>query len=255
MNTATRCDRTRAWVALQGHFEAHGRDFDLRQAFARDPGRFDALSFNAPEVFADLSKNHIDLAGLRFLQDLARECDLPARRDALLRGAIANPSEGRAVLHTALRAPRGVGPFSDEVHGVLDAMLAYAEVVRADTQITDIVNSALHFPIVRRKTPRNAPRNRASSMQLTVVAVRRTFGKSPSFLSFGACHLNASNPLMMAHMRSMKPTAAQRPVARSKSQRAFGWMPSSARVRTRKLFASGQRNARAAMRAARLKNR
>jgi glucose-6-phosphate isomerase len=53
---------------------------------------------------------------------------------------VANLTEGRAVLHTALRAPRGAGPFSDEVHAVLDAMLAYAEQVRADTEITDIVN-------------------------------------------------------------------------------------------------------------------
>ncbi len=144
-----RCDHTAAWAALQGHFEAHGRDLDLREAFARDAGRFAAMSFEAPEVFADLSKNLLDTATLRFLVDLARECGLEARRDAMLRGEIANPTEGRAVLHTALRAPRGTGaagsdgppaPFSDLVHGVLDAMLAYAEAVRGDAGITDIVN-------------------------------------------------------------------------------------------------------------------
>ena len=134
------CDSTEAWAALMGHFEAHGRGFDLREAFARDAGRFGGFGFEAPEVFADLSKNHIDTATLHFLLDLARECDLPARRDAMLAGAIANATEGRAVLHTALRAPRGEGPFSDEVHGVLDAMLAYAEQVRADPHISDIVN-------------------------------------------------------------------------------------------------------------------
>jgi glucose-6-phosphate isomerase len=137
---ATRCDRTRAWAALQGHFEAHGRGLDLREAFARDAGRFQSLSLQAPEVFADLSKNLLDIATLRFLVDLARECELPARRDAMLRGDIANATEGRAVLHTALRAPVGAGPFSSEVHGVLEAMLAYAETVRADDDITDIVN-------------------------------------------------------------------------------------------------------------------
>ena len=136
----TRCDRTPAWAALQGHFEAHGRDFDLREAFARDAGRFDALSFQAPEVFADLSKNLLDTATLRFLQDLARDCGLATRRDALMRGDIANLSEGRAVLHTALRAPPGAAPFSDEVHAVLTAMLDYAESVRSDIHITDIVN-------------------------------------------------------------------------------------------------------------------
>jgi glucose-6-phosphate isomerase len=135
-----RCDQGPAWAALQGHYEAHGRELDLREAFARDPGRFAALSLQAPEVFADLSKNLVDVATLHFLRDLARECGLEARRDAMLRGEVANLTEGRAVLHTALRAPKGQGPFSDEVHGVLEAMLAYAEQVRADDGITDIVN-------------------------------------------------------------------------------------------------------------------
>jgi glucose-6-phosphate isomerase len=135
-----RCDATRAWSALKGHFEAHGRDLDLREAFARDAGRFAALSVEAPEVFADLSKNLVDTATLHFLRDLAVECDLEARRDAMLRGEVVNVTEGRAVLHTALRAPKGQGPFSVEVHAVLDAMLAYAEAVRADASITDIVN-------------------------------------------------------------------------------------------------------------------
>ena len=139
-----RCDHTQAWVALQGHFEAHGRELDLREAFARDPGRAAAFSLQAPEVFADLSKNLIDLATQRWLVELARECALEARRDALLAGEPINHTEGRAVLHTALRAPRGQGPFSDDVHGVLDAMLAYAERVRADARqpggFTDVVN-------------------------------------------------------------------------------------------------------------------
>ena len=135
-----RCDTTTAWAALKGHFEAHGRDLDLREAFSRDAGRFGAMSFEAPEVFADLSKNLLDTATLSFLVDLARECGLQAQRDAMLSGEIVNPTEGRAVLHTALHAPRGGGPFSEEVHTVLDAMLAYAERVRADAGITDIVN-------------------------------------------------------------------------------------------------------------------
>ena len=135
-----RCDSTEAWAALRGHFEAHGRDFDLREAFARQPGRYDALGIDAPEVFADLSKNRIDTATLHFLLDLARECGLEAHRDAMLRGDVVNVTEGRAALHTALRAPPGAGPYSTEVHAVLDAMLAYAERVRADPGITDIVN-------------------------------------------------------------------------------------------------------------------
>jgi len=135
-----RCDTTQAWAALQGHFEAHGRGLDLREAFARDGHRFESLSFQAPEVFADLSKNLIDTATLRWLLELAAQCQLTAQRDAMLRGDIANATEGRAVLHTALRAPRGQGPFSQEVHQELDAMLDYAERVRADGGFTDIVN-------------------------------------------------------------------------------------------------------------------
>ena len=133
-----RCDDTPAWAALRGHYQAHGRELDLREAFSRDAQRFAAFSWSAPEVFADISKNHIDTATLHFLLALAQECGLPAQRDAMLRGDVANATEGRAVLHTALRAPRGQGPFSAEVHGVLDAMLAYAEQVRADTAIADV---------------------------------------------------------------------------------------------------------------------
>nr|HET7858537.1 glucose-6-phosphate isomerase [Caldimonas sp.] len=128
--TWTRCDRTAAWAALAGHWQAHGRDFDLREAFAGDAGRFASLSFDAPEVFCDLSKNLLDVATLRFLVDLANECGLEAQRDAMLAGAAINTTEGRAVLHTALRAPRGAAPYADEVHGVLDAMLEFAEAVR-----------------------------------------------------------------------------------------------------------------------------
>jgi glucose-6-phosphate isomerase len=137
-----RCDRTAAWAALQGHFQAHGRGLDLREAFARDPARFEALSFEAPEVFADLSKNLLDAATLHFLLDLARECGLESRRDAMLAGEPVNLTEGRAVLHTALRAPRGAAPFSDEVHATLGAMLAFADDVRDTTRsgITDVVN-------------------------------------------------------------------------------------------------------------------
>ncbi|MDM0053967.1 glucose-6-phosphate isomerase [Variovorax sp. J22R115] len=136
MNTP-RCDQTQAWAALRGHYQAHGHSFDLREAFAQDPGRFDALAVEAPGMFADLSKNRIDAASMKLLLDLASECQLEERRDAMLAGAAINTTEDRAVLHTALRAPRGQGPFSDEVHGVLDAMLAYVESVR-DTRTSGI---------------------------------------------------------------------------------------------------------------------
>ncbi len=132
-----RCDRTAAWAALKGHFEAHGRDFDLREAFARDPARFATLSFEAPGVFADLSKNLLDAATIHFLIDMARECGLEAQRDAMFAGEAINTTEDRAVLHTALRAPRGQGPHSAEVHAVLDAMLSWVEAVR-DTAVSGI---------------------------------------------------------------------------------------------------------------------
>jgi glucose-6-phosphate isomerase len=137
-----RCDRTAAWAALKGHFEAHGRHFDLREAFARDPGRFASLGFEAPGVFADLSKNLLDAATLHFLLDLARECGLEAQRDAMFAGEAINTTEDRAVLHTALRAPRGQGPYNEEVHAVLGAMLAWAETVRdtASSGIRHVVN-------------------------------------------------------------------------------------------------------------------
>jgi glucose-6-phosphate isomerase len=137
-----RCDTTVAWTGLQGHFEAHGRDLDLREAFARDPQRFEAFALQAPEVFADLSKNRWDLLTRQLLIDLAREVGLEARRDAMFAGEPINTTEGRAVLHTALRAPRGAGPFSEEVHGVLDRFLAFAESVRdtAASGIRHVVN-------------------------------------------------------------------------------------------------------------------
>lgn len=139
---APRCDRTVAWTALAGHYQAHGRDLDLREAFARDPARFEQFALQAPEVFADLSKNRWDLATRKLLVDLARECRLEGRRDAMFAGEPINTTEGRAVLHTALRAPRGQGPFSAEVHEVLDRMLAFAERVRdtAASGIRHVVN-------------------------------------------------------------------------------------------------------------------
>jgi glucose-6-phosphate isomerase len=127
---------------LQTHFERIGRHFDLRQAFTGDPCRFAALSFEAPEVFADLSKNLLDADALALLLALARECRVEARRDAMLAGVAVNVTEGRAVLHTALRAPRGATAHSAQVHEVLDAVLAYAERVRdsAASGIRDVVN-------------------------------------------------------------------------------------------------------------------
>lgn len=92
----TRCDLSPVWAELQAHFAASGRGFDIRDAFQGDAGRFDALSLEAPEVFADLSKNRIDAPTLALLLKLAADCGLEARRDALLRGDPVNHTEGRA---------------------------------------------------------------------------------------------------------------------------------------------------------------
>ncbi len=139
----TRCDLSPVWAELQAHYAASGRGFDIRTAFAADANRFGLLSFEAPEVFADLSKNRIDAPTLALLLRLARDCGLEARRDALLRGDPVNTTEGRAVLHTALRAPAGSeAPFNAEVQASLDEMLAFAEGVRRGERgkITDVVH-------------------------------------------------------------------------------------------------------------------
>jgi glucose-6-phosphate isomerase len=137
-----RCDRTPAWKALQDHFDAQGHGFDLKAAFAEDAGRFDSFGVDAPEVYADLSKNLLDTKTLLLLQELAAQCEIEKHRDAMLRGEPVNTTEGRAVLHTALRAPAGQGPHSAEVHQVLDRMLAFAEQIRdtAASGIRHVVN-------------------------------------------------------------------------------------------------------------------
>ncbi|WP_298014702.1 glucose-6-phosphate isomerase [uncultured Aquabacterium sp.] len=135
-----RCDQTVAWQALAGHHQAHGREIDLRALFADDPDRVRRLTLPAPGLVADLSRCHWDVATREHLLGLARECGIEARRDAMLAGEPINATEGRAVLHTALRAPKGQGPHGELVHGVLDRMLAYVDGVRAEGRFTDIVN-------------------------------------------------------------------------------------------------------------------
>ena len=152
MTPSVRCDQTPAWAELQACFEASGQNFDLRDAFAQDAGRFEAFSQDAPHVFADLSKNLIDAGSQALLMALARQCGLPAQRDALFAGARINRTENRSVMHFLLRNPPStqyvpaqatINKMADaqaEVEVTLNAMLAYAEQVRADAAITDIVN-------------------------------------------------------------------------------------------------------------------
>ena len=142
-----RCDRTATWRGLQNLFANGGQTFDLRRAFADDAERFDAFSQRAPHVFADLSKNLLDREAQRLLFALARQCGLEQHRDAMFAGEAINNTEQRAVMHWLLRSPAlpsgstdALAGESAQVHAVLDAMLAYAQSVRSDEAITDIVN-------------------------------------------------------------------------------------------------------------------
>jgi len=142
VSNAPACDRAAAWSGLRSHFGENGRSFDLREAFRADPRRVDAFSQQAPHVFADLSKNLVDARAQALLLELARERGLELQRDAMFAGAAINNTERRAVKHWLLRAPAGASrdPDAAEVQATLAAMLAYAEQVRADAAITDVVN-------------------------------------------------------------------------------------------------------------------
>ena len=142
-NHRTRGDKTAAWTALQQHFDASGKNFDAREAFASDSQRFETLSQQAPYVFADLSKNRLDAATQALLLDLARQSGVEAHRDAMFAGDKINNAENRAVMHWLLRKggnSENIDANLALVHQTLTPMLAYAEQIRADAQITDIVN-------------------------------------------------------------------------------------------------------------------
>ena len=146
------CDQTAAWGALQADFDGRSRCFDLRSAFAADAQRFERFSQDAPHVFADLSKNLIDETTEALLLALAQQCGLEQHRDAMFAGELVNRSEQRAVMHFLLRNPplvqqirvqsaiKKVADAQLLVDAERSAMLAYAEQVRGDAGITDIVN-------------------------------------------------------------------------------------------------------------------
>ena len=125
-----------AWKALQTHHSQIGAKH-LRQLFADDPGRGERLTAEAEGVFLDYSKNRITNETLKLLVKLAEECKLRDRIDALFRGDKINITEDRAVLHTALRAPRGAAIIVDgknvvpDVHAVLDRMADFSNRVRS----------------------------------------------------------------------------------------------------------------------------
>ena len=145
--TRIRCDRTATWRGLQNLFATGGQTFDVRRAFADDAARFEAFSQSAPHVFADLSKNLLDRESQRLLFALARQCGLEQHRDAMFAGEAVNETEQRQVMHWLLRSPApqpgaaaALAAESAQVHAVQGAMLVYAQTVREDDDITDIVN-------------------------------------------------------------------------------------------------------------------
>ena len=125
-----------AWRALQAHHEKT-RDLHLRTLFEQDPKRGERLTAEAEGLYLDYSKNRITDETLDLLMQLAEESGLRARIDAMFAGEKINVTENRAVLHVALRAPRGTSIVVDgenvvpQVHAVLDKMSAFAERVRS----------------------------------------------------------------------------------------------------------------------------
>jgi glucose-6-phosphate isomerase len=128
--------KRQAWKDLEVHFKKI-KELHLRQLFAEDPKRGQRLSSEAVGLFLDYSKNRITDQTLKLLIQLAEESRLRERIDAMFRGDKINLTEKRAVLHTALRAPRNASIEVDgrnvvpEVHAVLDRMADFASRVRS----------------------------------------------------------------------------------------------------------------------------
>src|SRR5271155_911309 len=124
-----------AWKALDTHYQ-QVRNVPLRSLFSDDPGRAARFSIEAAGLFLDYSKNRITQETRNLLLQLAQESGLRERIDAMFRGDKINITEKRAVLHVALRAPKGEAIFVDgqdvvpEVHAVLDKMAAFSDRVR-----------------------------------------------------------------------------------------------------------------------------
>ena len=128
--------KRKAWQALQTHYEKV-RDLHLRKLFADDPKRGERLTAEAAGIFLDYSKNRVTDETLKLLIQLAEESGVRAHIDAMFRGDKINFTEKRAVLHVALRAPKGTSILVDgenvvpEVHAVLDKMTQFSNRVRS----------------------------------------------------------------------------------------------------------------------------
>ena len=126
----------RSWQALEAHYESV-QGLHLRQLFADDPKRGERFTLEAAGLYLDYSKNRITEQTVKLLLQLADECQLRDRIDALFRGEKINITENRAVLHVALRAPKNASIVVDgenvvpKVHEVLDKMSDFSERVRS----------------------------------------------------------------------------------------------------------------------------
>jgi len=125
-----------AWKALAAHYKKIQK-LHLRQLFAQDPKRGERLTAEAAGLYLDYSKNRITSQTLKLLIQLARESDLSGRIAAMFSGEKINVTENRAVLHVALRAPKGANIVVDgknvvlEVHAVLDKMAVFSRRIRS----------------------------------------------------------------------------------------------------------------------------
>jgi glucose-6-phosphate isomerase len=143
---------TTSYQSLRNH-ASQAKTWQMRELFAQDPQRFERLSVEAAGLFLDYSKNRLDGRTLELLAQLARERGVERLRDAMFAGEKINLTENRAVLHTALRAPRNK-PFTldgqditGDVHAVLDRVKTFSDKVRSGDwrghtgkEITDVVN-------------------------------------------------------------------------------------------------------------------
>ena len=125
-----------AWKALESHYHSI-RAMHIRKLFADDPPRGERMVAEAVGIVFDYSKNRVTDETLKLLLQLAEESGLRARIDAMFRGEKINITENRAVLHTALRAPRGATIVVDgenvvpQVHAVLNKMADFSNRVRS----------------------------------------------------------------------------------------------------------------------------
>ncbi|HEY7123642.1 MAG TPA: glucose-6-phosphate isomerase [Ktedonobacterales bacterium] len=135
-STTPALTRRPAWKALEAHYQ-HIHDVHLRTLFAQDPQRGERLTAEAVGLYLDYSKNRLTDETLRLFLQLAEECGLRARMNAMFAGEKINVTEQRQVLHVALRAPKGASIVVDgenvvpRVHAVLDKMANFSNRVRS----------------------------------------------------------------------------------------------------------------------------